>query len=64
MTIAITAGTGTPGATLTCATNPLAATNGVASFSACAISLAGSGYTLTVTAAGVSATTSTSFTES
>ena len=43
----ITSGTGTAGAALTCTTNPLTPTLGVASFAGCAVSLPGSGYTLT-----------------
>ncbi|TMB90902.1 MAG: hypothetical protein E6J45_07880 [Chloroflexi bacterium] len=49
VTLAITSGTGTPGATLTCTTNPLAASSGVATFAGCKIDKAGTGYTLTAT---------------
>lgn len=61
VTVAITGGTGTPGAILGCTTNPLATISGVATFSGCKISGAGTGYTLTATAAGLSAGTSSSF---
>jgi trimeric autotransporter adhesin len=47
VTLALTSGTGTPGAVLACATNPLAAQGGVAAFTGCNVNLVGSGYTLT-----------------
>jgi hypothetical protein len=62
VTLAITSGTGTTGATLGCTANPVAAAAGVVTFSGCTISLAGSGYTLTATGSGVAATTSASLT--
>ena len=49
------------GATLTCTTNPRAATAGVATFAGCRIDKAGT-YTLTATASGLSSAVSTSFT--
>ncbi len=51
VSLAITSGTGTSGAALTCA--PVSATSGVASFSGCAINDQGSGYTLTATGGGL-----------
>ena len=51
VTLAVTGGTGTPGAVLTCTANPKAAVAGVDSFAGCKINLAGTGYTLTATAA-------------
>ena len=53
VTLAITSGTGTSGAVLTCTTNPKAAVSGVASFSGCKIDKPGTGYTLTATATGL-----------
>ncbi len=47
ITLSITAGTGTSGAALTCAS--VAAIAGVATFANCSINLAGTGYTLTAT---------------
>ena len=60
VTLAITAGTGTSGASLSCTANPLAAAAGVVSFAGCTVSLAGSGYTLTATGSGVTAGVSAS----
>ena len=62
VTLAITSGSGTSGAVLTCTSNPLAATAGVAPFAGCRINLAGSGYTLTATDGALTAATSTAFT--
>src|SRR5579884_1630188 len=59
--LAITAGTGASGATLTCAQNPVTDHNGVADFS-CSIDKPAAGYTLTATATGLSPATSNSFT--
>ena len=61
VTLAITAGTGTSGAVLTCTTNPKAAAAGVATFAGCKIDRAGTGYTLTATAAGLTTAISNSF---
>lgn len=47
VTLAITGGTGTSGATLTCTANSQAAGSGVATFTGCSIDKAGTGYTLT-----------------
>lgn len=49
------------GATLACAPNPVAAVNGTATFTGCAIGKSGT-YTLTATTTGLSSATSTSFT--
>ena len=56
VTLAI--GTNVGGGTLTCTTNPVTATSGVATFAGCKINLIGTGYTLTATAAGMTAATS------
>ena len=61
MTLTITPGTGTAGAVLTCTANPKAAAAGVATFAACKIDKAGTGYTLTATATGLTTTSSTPF---
>ena len=61
VTLAITSGTGTSGAVLTCTANPKAAAAGVVTFTGCKINLAGTGYTLTATAAGLTSTTSNTF---
>ncbi|RKN67178.1 S26 family signal peptidase [Microbacterium sp. CGR2] len=61
-TSAITLVITTPaGATLACSANPVAAVNGTATFTGCAIGRAGT-YTLTATASGLSSATSISFT--
>jgi hypothetical protein len=62
VSIAITSGTGTLGAALSCTNNPLAAVAGLATFAQCKVDKAGVGYTLTATDSGLSAATSTSFT--
>ena len=46
ISLTIMPGTGTSGATLSCATNPLNAVAGVAAFTGCAINEAGTGYKL------------------
>ena len=46
ITLAITSGTGTAGAALSCTANPVTASSGVASFANCTISLAGTNYQL------------------
>ena len=63
VTLAITSGTGTAGATLS-PTNPVvvAPLNGVAIFSGVSVNLTGAGYTLTATAAGVTQAVSAPFT--
>ncbi|HEU5260860.1 MAG TPA: hypothetical protein VFU41_05475, partial [Gemmatimonadales bacterium] len=60
VTVAITPGTGTAGATLS-GTTTVAAVQGIASFSTLSIDSAGAGYQLTATAAGLPDTTSTPF---
>ena len=59
VTLAI--GTNPGGGTLTCTTNPLTATSGVASFAGCKIDKSGNGYTLTATSAGLTSATSAAF---
>jgi hypothetical protein len=58
ISLSITPDTGLPGATLTCTTNPVAAINGVASFTGCGIDRPAAGYTLTAvdTTTGLSIT--------
>jgi hypothetical protein len=60
VTIAITTGTGTLGATLS-GTATQAAVSGVATFAGMSIDKAGAGYTLSATASGVTGTTSATF---
>jgi len=62
VTLAITPGTGTAGAVLSC-TGGLsrAAVYGVATFSGCLIDRAGTGYTLTATGSGLTSATSAAF---
>ena len=48
------------GGTLSCATNPLNASSGVATFS-CSVDMAGTGYTLTATSAGLPSPTTNAF---
>ena len=61
VTLAITAGTGTSGAVLTCTTNPRSATSGTATFAGCRINLAGTGYTLRATSGALTLATSLPF---
>ena len=61
VTLSITSGTGNPSGVLTCTANPKAAAAGIATFAGCKINLAGSGYTLTATATGLTAATSNPF---
>ena len=61
VSLSITAGTGTAGAAITCAANPVAAASGVATFTGCRINLAGTGYTLRATATSLAAVTSAPF---
>jgi Tfp pilus assembly protein PilV len=58
ITLAITPGTGTTGAALSCTSNPLNATAGVATFAGCSINLAGTGYTIKATDGTLTAATS------
>jgi len=62
ITLTITSGSGTPGAALACTTNPVTAASGVATFAGCNINLVGTSYTLTATATGLTAGTSTAIT--
>ncbi|MFZ0161203.1 MAG: fibronectin type III domain-containing protein, partial [Kineosporiaceae bacterium] len=50
------------GGALTCSSNPRAASSGVAAFSNCKITAAGSGYTLSASSPGLTSATSNSFT--
>ena len=61
ITLAITSGTGTAGAQLTCSSDPLSASSGVATFANCAIDKAGNNYTLTATSSGLGNGVSTTF---
>jgi hypothetical protein len=61
ITVAITAGTGTPGAVLS-GTRTVGAVAGVATFSTLSIDASGTGYTLTATASGLTGAVSTAFT--
>ena len=61
VTLTITPGTGTAGGVLTCTANPKAPSGGVSTFAGCKINLAGTGYTLTATAPGLTAATSNPF---
>ena len=60
VTVAISSGTGTPGATLG-GTITVAAVSGIATFSALTIDKAGTGYTLSAAASGVTDATTTAF---
>ena len=60
VTLAI--GTNPGSGTLTCTTNPLTASSGVATFGGCALSIAGVGYTLTASSSGLTSATSSTFT--
>jgi trimeric autotransporter adhesin len=62
VTLSITPGTGTSGAALTCQANPVAASAGVAAFSGCAISKAGTGYELHATDGSLTPSDSGAFT--
>ena len=58
--VALAIGTNPGGGTLTCTTNPLNASSGVATFS-CSINKTGTGYTLTATSTGLTSVTSSAF---
>lgn len=58
ITLAITSGTGTSGAVLTCTPNPVTASSGVAIFTGCSIDKVGTGYTLRATSGSLSGTSS------
>ncbi|MFZ5854603.1 MAG: hypothetical protein ACOYXS_08910 [Chloroflexota bacterium] len=59
--VTLTIGSNPGSGTLTCNTNPLATTNGVATFTGCRINNVGVGYTLTATGGGLAAGTSAAF---
>ena len=59
--LAITSGTGTNGAVLTCTVNPRTAVAGISTWAGCKINLSGTAYTLTVTASGLTTAISTTF---
>ncbi|HEX3541162.1 MAG TPA: DUF6531 domain-containing protein, partial [Acidimicrobiales bacterium] len=61
VTLSIGHGTGTAGAALTCASNPTTPGAGIATFSACRIDKAGTGYVLHAAASGTAGADSTSF---
>ncbi len=61
ITVAITSGTGTNGAALTCTANTVAAVAGVATFAGCSINLTGNGYTLSASSSGLTTGVSPSF---
>ena len=62
ITIAVTSGTGTSGATLTCTGGTgKDANSGVAAFTGCTVDKAGTAYTLTASAGGLTSGTSASF---
>ncbi|PYR22369.1 MAG: hypothetical protein DMF98_20360, partial [Acidobacteria bacterium] len=58
VTLAITSGTGTAAAALSCTTNPVTASAGVATFAGCKIDKVGTGYTLTATSGSLTSATS------
>ncbi len=57
--VSLAIGTNPSGGALTCATNPVTATGGSATFAGCAIDRAGTGYTLVATGGGLTSATST-----
>ena len=59
--LAITSGTGTSGAVLTCTVNPRTAVAGISTWAGCKINLTGTAYTLTATASGLTTAISTTF---
>jgi hypothetical protein len=62
VTLAITSGTGTPGAVLACTGGQAkAASAGTATFAGCRVDLAGTAYTLRATATGLTSATTASF---
>jgi pyrimidine deaminase RibD-like protein len=61
VTLSITTGTGSAGASLTCTANPLAASAGIATFAGCAISKPGTSYKLHATDGSLAAADSASF---
>lgn len=61
ITLAITPGTGTSGATLACTANPLATVAGVAAFAGCSINLVGTNYRLRAIGGGFALADSSTF---
>lgn len=61
VTLAITTGTGTAGATFTCTADPLAAVAGVATFAGCKVNKVGTAYKLHATDGSLAAADSTPF---
>jgi hypothetical protein len=59
--LSITTSTGSAGATLSCTTNPINASSGVATFAGCKINQAGTNFTLTATRSGLTSGTSGQF---
>jgi hypothetical protein len=59
--VALSIGTNPAGGTLTCTTNPVSASSGVATFAGCKIDKAGNGYTLTATDGPLTSATSNTF---
>lgn len=60
--ISLAVGVNPAGGVLTCLTNPLVTTSGVAAFSGCSISKTGNGYTLVASSPGLSSAISLAFT--
>lgn len=61
VTLSVKPATGTPGAVLTCTSNPKASVAGLATFAGCKINSAGTGYVLNATATGLTGGQSQSF---
>jgi trimeric autotransporter adhesin len=61
VTLTLNPPSGVSHARLTCSSNPLSATNGVATFSNCSVNKAGNGFTLTATDGTLTSATSTAF---
>ena len=59
--ITLAIGTNPGGGVLSCTANPKNATSGVDTFAGCKITLAGTGYTITATATGLTPATSSTF---
>ena len=59
--ITMAIGTNPGGGTLTCTTNPVTASSGVATFAGCKINNAGTGYRLSATSAGLTSATSNTY---
>jgi prepilin-type N-terminal cleavage/methylation domain-containing protein len=62
VTLSIAPGTGAPGATLTCASNPVNSVAGIANFSGCKIGTTGAGYRLNASSPGLPSVTTVPFT--